>query len=600
MIMEVYFMASEVLLNELRSIEEELEKSNKKVTDENAFEYLAMQFFCYKIKNIKPKLYDIESSITNGPNDGGIDFVYYDDEESKVVLGQCKYTENMKLNDIISELNKMSSTVENFKKAYTGTYNKKLKTNLQNALDRLPDESAGNVEYCIFTTSDINQNDVTNKLHAEHNLYSKDMVSVYGVSEINSQIKELIERAKTVNEYKIEIDYPHNVLQYETDNVSGIMVNMSSESLVRMYDKFKDEGLFDLNIRKYIKNKTVDEGIKETLDKERDNFWFYNNGLTIACSEYVLDGNKVKLYDFSIVNGGQTTNRIGNYKGSNNDKFYLPCKIISIKNDDQKLYSKIAEATNSQKPINPRDLKSNSPEMKMLQRWLGKEGVYLEIKRGEKKKLKNIKSIKNDELGQLLLSFGYQQPGTARSGKRNIFENKPLYNKLYRVNYEKDPNKKEFVLDLIKLSEDYSIIEADLKNGTTISDDEKIVLSNAKYVIFSLLGLSYYIVNEDYSRDDLNNDISVLKSPDLVYSKFISNYKADDYQERLKSLIEMILDSLCDTYENCVARNEVTSISNLFKTDKKYRDSIVKDFLNVINKRTMKNEFISACEILKR
>lgn len=599
MIMEVYFMASEVLLNELRSIKKELEKSKKKVADESVFEYLAMQFFCYKIKNIEPKLYDIESSITNGPNDGGIDFVYYDDEEPKVVLGQCKYTENMKLNDIISELNKMSSTVENFKKANTGTYNKKLKTNLQNALDRLPDESAGNVEYCIFTTSDINQNDVTNKLHAENNLYSKDMVSVYGVSEINSQIKELIEKAKTVNEYKIEIDHPHNVLQYETDNVSGIMVNMSSESLVRMYDKFKDEGLFDLNIRKYIKNKTVDEGIKETLDKERDNFWFYNNGLTIACSEYVLDGNKVKLYDFSIVNGGQTTNRIGNYKGSNNDKFYLPCKIISIKNNDQKLYSKIAEATNSQKPINPRDLKSNSPEMKMLQRWLGKEGVYLEIKRGEKKK-RNGRNIKNDELGQLLLSFGYQQPGTARNGKRSIFENKPLYNKLYRVNYEKDPNKKEFILDLIKLSEDYSNIEADFKSGTKIAEDDKNILSNAKYVIFSLLGLSYFIANGDYSRDDLNNDTSVLKNPELIYSKFISNYKDDDYEERLESLIEIILSSLCDTYEDCVGRNEVTSISNLFKTDKKYRDSIVKDFLNVINKRTMRNEFISACEILKR
>lgn len=592
-------MASEVLLNELRSIKKELEKSKKKVADESVFEYLAMQFFCYKIKNIEPKLYDIESSITNGPNDGGIDFVYYDDEEPKVVLGQCKYTENMKLNDIISELNKMSSTVENFKKANTGTYNKKLKTNLQNALDRLPDESAGNVEYCIFTTSDINQNDVTNKLHAENNLYSKDMVSVYGVSEINSQIKELIEKAKTVNEYKIEIDHPHNVLQYETDNVSGIMVNMSSESLVRMYDKFKDEGLFDLNIRKYIKNKTVDEGIKETLDKERDNFWFYNNGLTIACSEYVLDGNKVKLYDFSIVNGGQTTNRIGNYKGSNNDKFYLPCKIISIKNNDQKLYSKIAEATNSQKPINPRDLKSNSPEMKMLQRWLGKEGVYLEIKRGEKKK-RNGRNIKNDELGQLLLSFGYQQPGTARNGKRSIFENKPLYNKLYRVNYEKDPNKKEFILDLIKLSEDYSNIEADFKSGTKIAEDDKNILSNAKYVIFSLLGLSYFIANGDYSRDDLNNDTSVLKNPELIYSKFISNYKDDDYEERLESLIEIILSSLCDTYEDCVGRNEVTSISNLFKTDKKYRDSIVKDFFNVINKRTMRNEFISACEILKR
>lgn len=312
-----------------------------------------------------------------------------------------------------------------------------------------------------------------------------------------------------------------------------------------------------------------------------------------------MDGNKVKLYDFSIVNGGQTTNRIGNYKGSNNDKFYLPCKIISIKNNDQKLYSKIAEATNSQKPINPRDLKSNSPEMKMLQRCLGKEGVYLEIKRGEKKK-RNGRNIKNDELGQLLLSFGYQQPGTARNGKRSIFENKPLYNKLYRVNYEKDPNKKEFILDLIKLSEDYSNIEADFKSGTKIAEDDKNVLSNAKYVIFSLLGLSYFIANGDYSRDDLNNDTSVLKNPELIYSKFISNYKDDDYEERLESLIEIILSSLCDTYEDCVGRNEVTSISNLFKTDKKYRDSIVKDFLNVINKRTMRNEFISACEILKR
>lgn len=50
MIMEVYFMTSEVLLNELRSIKEELEKGNKKVTDENAFEYLAMQFSVIRLR----------------------------------------------------------------------------------------------------------------------------------------------------------------------------------------------------------------------------------------------------------------------------------------------------------------------------------------------------------------------------------------------------------------------------------------------------------------------------------------------------------------------------------------------------------------------
>ena len=84
-------------------------------------------------------------SITNGPNDGGVDFVYYDEESSKVILGQCKYTKNLKLNDIITELNKMSTTVENFKISNTGIYNEKLRAELQNALDRLPDGDEGNV-----------------------------------------------------------------------------------------------------------------------------------------------------------------------------------------------------------------------------------------------------------------------------------------------------------------------------------------------------------------------------------------------------------------------------------------------------------------------
>ena len=63
----------------------------------------------------------------------------------------------------------------------------------------------------------------------------------------------------------------------------------------------------------------------------------------------------------------------------------------------------------------------------------------------------------------MVLAFAYQQPGTARSGKKNIFENNSLYNKLYKVNYEKDPNKKAFILDLIKLNEDYFSIENELK-----------------------------------------------------------------------------------------------------------------------------------------
>ena len=188
-------MNNEIIKEELRNIQKKiLIYNNKNISEENAFEYLALQFFCFKTNDIDEKIFDIKNSITNGPNDGGIDFVFYDEEEQKVILGQCKYTENMNLNEIVSELNKMSSTVENFKKGLTGSYNQKLKNILQNALDRLTEENVGNVEYWIFTTSVFNENEVDNKIEKEHSLYSKEMVSIFGLEDISSKIKETIEK----------------------------------------------------------------------------------------------------------------------------------------------------------------------------------------------------------------------------------------------------------------------------------------------------------------------------------------------------------------------------------------------------------------------
>lgn len=76
--------------------------------------------------------------VTDGANDGGIDFLYYDEDESRVILCQAKCTANLSYQEIGNEFDKMNSTLENFKIGNTGAYNDKLKNVLQNALDRLP------------------------------------------------------------------------------------------------------------------------------------------------------------------------------------------------------------------------------------------------------------------------------------------------------------------------------------------------------------------------------------------------------------------------------------------------------------------------------
>lgn len=596
----------ELIENELRQIKLEVKEILKRdISDEQAFEFLSEELFCLKERNGYNPLFDIEMSITNGPNDGGVDFVYYDEESSKVILGQCKYTKNLKLNDIITELNKMSTTVENFKISNTGIYNEKLRAELQNALDRLPDGDEGNVEYNIYTISDYDETSIMNKIEAEHNTYSKEMVNVYGKDEFITKIKEKVEKLNTIEEeFTINIDQANNYLTYSNSSADGIMVNMSSNSLIKMFNKYKDEGLLDMNIRKYVKNKMVDDGIKRTLDKDRSNFWFFNNGIIIACDDYYVDGNTVKIRGFSIVNGGQTTNRIGNYKGSNHEEFFIPCKIICINNKNKNLFSKVAETTNSQKPIYPRDLKANSPEMKMLQSWLDKENIYLEIKRGEKKKNKKYK-IKNDELGQLILSFVYQQPGTARSGKKTIFDNNNSLNKLYKQNYEKDINKKKFITDLIKLNQEYIYVEEKLKNDTAkyptkLNNEQKIILKNAKYIFISLFGISYFLENGDIDLNDIISDPEIVTTQDFIYGKFINNYRKDDFEEKITALIVQIIYCLEEIYNRQLSTGSITSVSNLFKTDKKYRELIVRHTLQNLNMPYHKGQFDSCIEIFKR
>lgn len=580
----------EEIKNQINKIIDYINKiDNKEISEEIAFNYLILKYFFYNSKDIESIYSNIKENVTDGTNDDGIDFVYYDDDNSKVILGQCKYTKKLSNNKIIEELNKMSTTVNNFMKNNTGNYNKNLKRELQNAIDRLPDEDSGNVEYCIFTISELNQESLNNKIEKENNIYSKEMVSIYNVKDILSKIESSIIESTTIDEAQIKIDKPKNILKYETDNISGIMVNISSASLIDLYNNYSDRGLFDLNIRKYIRNKMVDSGINKTLDSERENFWFLNNGIIIACKEFRVDGNKIELYGFSIVNGGQTTNLIGNYKGKNTELFYIPCKIVCEKNDNRKkdFFSKIAEATNSQKPILARDLKSNAPEMKKLKHWLKEEKIFLEIKRGEEKPKKNIRfKIKNDELGQLILSFIYQRPGTSRSSKKAIFENNSIYNQIFKNNYEKDINKKNCIIDLIELNNRYSIIEDKIKKDS-LKPHEKDIIKNGKQIIFALLGLLYDLANEDILEKDLVNDTKILRTHDFCYSKIISNYKEDDIDELLKYIIIDLVQIVTESYDKMANLNQVTSISNYFKTDKRYIEDIVRDFTNTYCRQSL-------------
>ena len=561
--------------------------------EEMAFNYLICAIMCYNTLDYNKICNDIsDDNITDGSYDGGIDFVYFDEENSKVIIGQNKLSDNCTVNDVVAEIQKINLTLKNFKNISTTDYNQNLRQRLRNAVDQLNLENEDNIELIFASLSKFNKNKVLEKVEDDFNgaeitfLYEEDIERV---------IENLQSELPFINEFKFDIDQSRNVLEYKSENYSGVVLNIKASSLQNAYEKFHDNGLFNLNIRRYIKSRNVDVGIIHSINNNNTDFWFKNNGLTIACKDYNMDGNTVKVYNFSIVNGGQTTTLIAENFESKDKDFYVMCKIIKSTQDldnaeSMRFFNDIAEATNSQKPIQPRDLKSNAPEMLQLQKILENRGCYLEIKRGisfsKQNKNKKIKmKIKNDELAQIYYSFVVQKPGIARSSKRTLFSNNVHYKKIFHQKYGRDKDKLDFLVDLITLNDRVNYVIRgfkDKKLSKKMKAEEINILTNSKMAIMALMGVIYRLVNKDIDINTTNieNDLKEFK-----YGSFISNYKKDDIDNKIVELVYELVIELNNSFKLEFENERVTSISNFLKTDKKYVSKILDSYITQLKIR---------------
>ncbi|HDR7781999.1 TPA: AIPR family protein [Bacillus wiedmannii] len=595
---------SAIINHEIQKIQDYFKLNQQVITKEEAFEFLVLQYFFYKEKEINIINGDYVDYITNGTNDGGIDIVYYNDEDEVLSLIQCKCTSNFLNEEILHEINKMNTTVEAFKNFNTGAYSDKLKRTLQENLDRLPDN--GQIEFHVFYLGDFDLRNFERRLRNSSINDLEELINISDLDVIESQISNVNSTMLKVENHKANIDKANNFLEYESAENYGIQVNLSSNSLIQMYNKFKDKGLFDMNIRKFVPNRLVDTGIKRTLDSDRDNFWFYNNGLIIACEYFEVDGNTIKLENFSIVNGGQTTNLLGKYKGSNSQEFFIPCKIVRKKNENSSeeemssFFTDIAEKTNSQKPIKASDLKSNTPEMTSLRRLLNGYNIDFQIKRGERAR-SNMIRIKNEEFGQLILAFIYQKPGTARSNKKSLFENNNTYASVFKKNYVTSQDKIDFIVDLIKFNDRFKRIYEELKKNNTFKNAAIDILKNGNFIMMALMGILYRIQNGDVSDfNDAAHNITLINGSSFEYGKFISNYIEDDLDHKIEELIIELVVLIEEKYLALLDVGQVTSVSNFFKTDKRYHEDILTSIAQKMNRERTKGPIMEYSAFLKR
>lgn len=169
--------------------------------------------------------------------------------------------------------------------------------------------------------------------------------------------------------------------------------------------------LFEQNIREYLGGTSgINKGIIHTLNDEdqRDNFFYFNNGITLICKFAKADAQKVEITDPQIVNGCQTVNSIVEVlknKTDFEDKFknvFVMVKILVLKENNTNFYRDIVKYTNSQNSINDKVFGATLQPFFTIQNNLKNFGFLLNVKQSDKYQFKQLYKDKK-QLGTLLI-----------------------------------------------------------------------------------------------------------------------------------------------------------------------------------------------------
>lgn len=213
----------------------------------------------------------------------------------------------------------------------------------------------------------------------------------------------------------------------------------------RLYSLYKSHktSLFSANVRDYLGSRNSDaninNGIKNTAESSPENFWAYNNGVTILTHRFeefqFRKRKRLKVKGVSIVNGAQTTGAIGSLTKAPDPQALVPARFVQTQNSD--LIHNIIHFNNSQNKVAASDFRSTDRIQKRLRDEISRipSAKYEGGRRGGYKDIieRNKNLLPSYTVGQALAAF-HQDPLVAYNQKSEIWIADKLYSKYFNDN----------------------------------------------------------------------------------------------------------------------------------------------------------------------
>lgn len=579
--------------------------SLREKSDDYVFTALCVRANFYKNPALDFTEQTITEVIVDGQYDGGVDALLSDpnSEEDNLILIQSKYHQSITYDSVRAAIQKMILFYKDMDRGEYQNVNATVQRRFLSLNAEVGEESK--IRFVFYTSAPKNRirtDRIEKLLYDEFQDNDRFEITLLYADDIVEEIKELESRRPTVESGVITIDKSNNVLDYGED---AVIVNASAFSIKELY-ALHNTNLLSRNLRYYIRKRDIDDSINNTINNEPDQFWFRNNGITVVCDDFRVDGKIVHLKDFSVVNGGQTTTLIHRSRQITKDSdLFLPCKIIrSVGHDaDEKnqFILDIAKATNSQKPIKQIDLKANAPEQVRFNNSMRAVGVFYQTKRGERVpsnfKL-DYETADLAKVGKLCLAGIFQIPAASRSKPSSLY-----LERFYNPVFQKDQLQ---IASIVKelLYVDYFFRKKYLKEFDSQHENDIVspiaFAHNSRTLCIAFVSLAARVKNGNIDKSELTT-IFLHCSENKAYDNYLYDVFSDlgdipylfpKQLFRDKDKFEAILTSLCNTiimsgfrYYQMQKRID-TSINetNFLKSDQNYYEILKSDWYDISNK----------------
>lgn len=413
--------------------------------------------FVYLVVKTVLDLSDVEAldCLTDGSADLGLDAVHIGDVEEGefvVTLFQCKYTHNLEkagaANFEEKAIVRMIGTIRHlFDPDAKLDVNDEVKKRMEDIRSLVRDGHIPQVQIVLcnnglpWTTSaqaliDVEQfGDQVAWRHVNHD-----------------SLSQLMQAVKPVNE---TLRLTGDAIIESFDFCRVLVGKVLVREIELLFNRNPGDRLLERNVRRFLglQGNRVNQAIDLTLrtEDERPNFYFYNNGITLVCRKFSHSGLQrgnytVQVEDMQIINGGQSCKTIqstlaalaGAGADAGLEKAFVLVRLYELPAESADLVRSITYATNSQNPVDLRDLRSNDARQKSLETAIRDLGFAYHRHRSEAS-LKTT-DISSATAAEAVLSVWRNGPHQAK------YQGRELFGKLYAKIFADDLNGSQVVI----------------------------------------------------------------------------------------------------------------------------------------------------------